>query len=455
MTKHIISEKLKNNLSNINSASESNVSNMDDPFYSKISAGQNTAVKMNDSFSDIAAKIFNLIALNKKDRKQNSKIIREEEPQVERYSKIESDTGEPKVKPKPDEMDTEAIIEGYEAWRIYEYWKMLKSGDNLAKLMNWVKGVNKNILDFKWLKDIANFGLNIVKTVFSTVQSNLGMIGTISRIGLGVGSAVGMSKLIAGGESGKDKFGNDNYNAANRGLVDGSKTEIRKYSGGENFSGMTVGEISRRQHLSRNDSEYISAVGKYQMIRMTMDDAIRRGFVKPSETFSSDVQERLFSEYLIKGKRPEIVKYLEAAPDDPGIINGSLLDSALRGLSQEFASVEYKSGSGVSTSGQKASISAEQASAELLAMRNETQGIKPATTETPAPTTLPSTIVLPTVTTGENLSKQSTEQKHNKKQSNTVIMTQKTYKYIPYVVPDSTQNSIKTTSNDMPLINQR
>lgn len=394
MTKHIISEKLKSNLSSISSMTDSNVSTtLDDAYYTKISGGQNTTVRMNDSFADIAAKIFNLIDLNKQDRKRESKLIEPEEVVEEKYTKVEPENN--KGETKPDELDTVRAIEVYEGWRIYEYWKMLKSGDTLTKLISWFKSVGQNIFEFKWLKDIATFGLDIVKGAMKLAETALKFVpsaGTIARIGVGVGSAVGMAKLIASGESGKDA-----YNAANRGLVDDSKTKIRKYTGGENFSGMTVGEISRRQHLSRNDSEYISAVGKYQMIRITMDDAIRRGFVKPSETFSPEVQDRLFSEYLIKGKRPEIVKYLEASPDDPGIINGSLLDGALAGLSNEFASVEYKSGSGVSKSGQAASISAEQASAELLAMRNETQGIKPTPTETPAPTTTSTTPTSPTI----------------------------------------------------------
>jgi hypothetical protein len=389
MTKHIISEKLKTNLSSIASIPESNVTTtLDDAYHTKISGGQNTSIKMNDSFSDIAAKILNLISLNKADRKHQSKLIESDLDGIpqEKYSKIE-DSGSDSIETKTDELNTENIILGYESWRLYRYWKMLKSGDTLTKLVSWFSRIGKKIFDFKWIKDIATYGLDIIKGALKLSEVALKFVpgaGTMARIGVGVGvgvgGVIGMSKLIASGESGKD-----NYNAANRGLVEAADstpekrkytTKIRKYSGNENFSGMTIGEISRRQHLPRSDPDYIHAVGKYQMIRGTMDDAIRLGFAKKSDIFDAKKQEYLFSEYLIKAKRPEIVKYLNASPDDPGILNGKLLDGALAGLSKEFASVEYKPGSGVSFSNQKASISAEQASAELLAMRNETQGVE-------------------------------------------------------------------------------
>jgi muramidase (phage lysozyme) len=450
MTKHIISEKLKSNLSSISSISESNVATtLDDAYYTKISAGQNTTVKINDSFSDVAAKIFNLIDLNRKDRKLENKLVESEDDVVEKYSKVEDI---PKKEGKTDEAGMDSVIEVYEGWRLYSYWQKLNNGNNLAKLIGWFKNIGKNMFDLKWLKDIANIGLDVVKNALKLSETALKFVPSAARIGLGIGSAVGLSKLIAGGES-----GGASYNAANRGLVDNSKTQIRKYSGNENFSAMTVGEISRRQHLPRNDPDYISAVGKYQMIRITMDEAINKGFVKTSDIFSPDVQEKLFSEYLINEKRPEIVKYIQASPDDPGIINGSLLDNALAGLSNEFASVEYKSGSGKSKSGQRASISAEEASNELLTMRLDFQNVN--NTASVAETTSSNP---PTIKWSEDqvVEKVSGKKLNDISKKSSFIVKNGVKVFIQPVITqtesDNASSSIESpTLPDMPAINQK
>lgn len=134
--------------------------------------------------------------------------------------------------------------------------------------------------------------------------------------------------LIVQGES-----GNAGYNAYNRGTyvdANGGK-HIRGPNGAIDFSSLTVGEVLDRQHLRGDDSNRLFAVGKYHITPATMSDAISQLQVKRDEPFTPALQDRIFSEYLIVEKRPDIHDFITGKP-------GISLEAAQRSLALEWAS---------------------------------------------------------------------------------------------------------------------
>lgn len=121
--------------------------------------------------------------------------------------------------------------------------------------------------------------------------------------------------------------GEGNYNSFNRGNAGDSRGQTI------DFSLMTLGEIQVAQHLGRHDPHRLFAVGKYQIIPDTMDDATRRLKLDPNQKFTPDLQERIFADYLITGKRPQIEAYIKGGP-------AASLHAAQKAACQEWASVE-------------------------------------------------------------------------------------------------------------------
>ncbi|WP_395117677.1 hypothetical protein ACFCQI_14060 [Rhodanobacter sp. FW102-FHT14D06] len=72
-------------------------------------------------------------------------------------------------------------------------------------------------------------------------------------------------------------------------------------------------------------------MGKYQIIPTTMDAAIDTLHLDRKQAFTPALQDRIFSEYLIVDKRPEVQGYITGQP-------GVTLEAAQHSLSQEWAS---------------------------------------------------------------------------------------------------------------------
>jgi muramidase (phage lysozyme) len=117
---------------------------------------------------------------------------------------------------------------------------------------------------------------------------------------------------------GSKEGGAGGYNAVNR----RGGHEI----GTENLSEMTVGELMKRQ-----DAGQIFAAGRYQMIPTTLIEAMKAGKVKGDEKFTPEVQDRLFREYLLGTKRPEVSAFLTGRSND--------VDAAVMAVAKEFAAV--------------------------------------------------------------------------------------------------------------------
>jgi len=134
----------------------------------------------------------------------------------------------------------------------------------------------------------------------------------------------------------KTKWKNDSeYNAYNKGTINNKIVGAdfdEKNESVINFSDMTIEEYLRRGDL-RNDPDKIFAVGRYQIIPDTMKDIVKKLEIDPKNTkLTPDVQDMLFTEGLIKRKRPIVNDYINGKP-------GVTRDMALMELAKEFASI--------------------------------------------------------------------------------------------------------------------
>lgn len=119
-------------------------------------------------------------------------------------------------------------------------------------------------------------------------------------------------KLIARGEG--------DYNSVNRGAKGGYK------AGTENLEGMTVSEVMRAQQEGQ-----FNAAGRYQIIKTTLADAVKKLGLTGTEKFDRGLQDRIFSEYLVGSKRSAIKDYLTGASDN--------IVAAMQAAAREWASV--------------------------------------------------------------------------------------------------------------------
>lgn len=167
----------------------------------------------------------------------------------------------------------------------------------------------------------------------------------------GVAGAGGtLGQLISRGEG--------DYGTFNRGNAgDSPRKRI-------NFGQMTIGSIMALQALPKSDGRRLFAVGKYQVIPVTMRGAVAALGIGASETFGPSLQEKVFRNYLIAGKRPKVKAYITGQSND--------IAAAELALALEFASVadpntgrSHYGGSG----GNRASIKVAEIAAALNAER--------------------------------------------------------------------------------------
>ncbi|KVZ79925.1 hypothetical protein [Burkholderia ubonensis] len=114
--------------------------------------------------------------------------------------------------------------------------------------------------------------------------------------------------------------GEGDYNSVNRGARGGYR------SGTENLEGMTLAQVMAAQRAGQ-----FNAAGRYQIIGGTLSEAASAMKLNGSEMFDRKLQDRIFSEYLVRNKRRAIADYIEGRSDD--------VLAALRAMSREWASV--------------------------------------------------------------------------------------------------------------------
>ncbi len=172
------------------------------------------------------------------------------------------------------------------------------------------------------------------------------------------GSTNPLGTLISSGEGG---YGS--YNRGRAGDANGAQID---------FSQMTVGEVMRRQDLAKGDPDRLFAVGKYQMIPGTFEEAVNSLGIDRNAKFTPQLQERMFADYLVDEKRPQVKDYIT------GETNGAAgLQGAQLALAREFASVaDPRTGRSVydgDSAGNSASITAAQVGTALDQMRGQYQ----------------------------------------------------------------------------------
>lgn len=176
-----------------------------------------------------------------------------------------------------------------------------------------------------------------------------------------------LGDLISGGEGAYNSFNRGRAGDAHGATID--------------FSKMTLADVQAAQHLDRHDPNRLFAVGKYQIIPGTMDNAVQHLHLDPNQKFTPELQERIFADYLIAEKRPAIATYIRG--DASAILHG-----AQKAAAMEWASVDdpdtpgtpYKAYAGVGNN--HSSIRASQIADALNTMRAEYQkdiakGMKP------------------------------------------------------------------------------
>lgn len=167
-----------------------------------------------------------------------------------------------------------------------------------------------------------------------------------------------LATLISRGEGG--------YNDYNRGTSGGRLVGANQDI---DFAQMPMAELLRRQALPAGDPDRVFAVGMYQVIPGTMLEAVDKAGIGLHETYSADVQERIFADFLIRDKRPPIQHYIEGRP-------GATLYAAQKAVAQEWASVDdpdtpMRPFGNYAKHGNRSSIRAHEVATALDAMRAE------------------------------------------------------------------------------------
>ncbi len=335
-----------------------------DPNFTTLAPGAVRPLKTNDSVSDVIAKIYNFMLKQyhinderfQDSKKYNEKVAKLKETRIieliglfgGKYKKME-----PKEKKETffSKLLRYAIIGG-----------VLLGFSKMA-----LASVNKKVIDaLPVIPDFLSM-LGIGKKTESSATEG--------------GPAKSLSELIARGESGGSY---DIYNTGTAGVT-GPPLKL---------SEMTIGEVMNLQKQHK-----VFAAGKYQMIPDTLSEGVRMLGISPTEKFSPDIQERLFSEYLIGSKRPEIQKYLNDPHPDEKTIH-----DYLKALSKEFAAVADPD-TGKSYYDGSAKNAASITSAEALAAGEKDRVARQtelAKKETPVPTSSvtveqspPSPVVIP------------------------------------------------------------
>ena len=127
--------------------------------------------------------------------------------------------------------------------------------------------------------------------------------------------------------------GEGGYNSYNRGIAGDSTTEVL------DITQMTINEIMTKQSTKfSNGKRELFAVGRYQMIPVTLAEAVKNKKlgVSPTDLFSPETQEKLFMHLIYK--RPYLIGYLTGKSSD--------IDAAVNDLAREFASLPMTNGKG-------------------------------------------------------------------------------------------------------------
>ena len=138
-----------------------------------------------------------------------------------------------------------------------------------------------------------------------------------------------LSELINRGESPGDGY--NDYNCGTTTDRNGRQVMLPKTGGDIDFSTLTIAEVQRRQNLAPGDPDRLGAVGMYQVIRGTLASAVTNLGLDPNQPFTPEIQDLIYTQYLLDEKRPDVRAYIIGQP-------GATLVAAQNGLAREWAS---------------------------------------------------------------------------------------------------------------------
>ncbi|MFS4474555.1 peptidoglycan-binding domain-containing protein [Chryseobacterium sp. T20] len=121
---------------------------------------------------------------------------------------------------------------------------------------------------------------------------------------------------------------NDDYNKCNQ-----TKGGLKV------INNVKVIELRIKEIQDKQSNRDVFAVGRYQLIPNTLNDAITKLGLDINKKLDQEMQDKIFDEYLIKIKRPKIIAYLEAQ----GSVEDAMYDSA-----KEWASIGVEEGRRIS-----------------------------------------------------------------------------------------------------------
>lgn len=163
-----------------------------------------------------------------------------------------------------------------------------------------------------------------------------------------------LTELIGDAES--DNVGG--YNAANAGrAMDLGTNGLTKHFGRPS-SAVTVGEI-----LLAQSRGHLHAVGRYQVIGVTLKSLVDLRCITGSDTFNKITQDRV-AVCLIKHKRPRVWQYLKT---------GTGLEKAANSVALEWASMPWSDGFSYYSGGDRAHATRAEVFTALKAVRRNAQ----------------------------------------------------------------------------------
>jgi hypothetical protein len=303
-------QKLKNKTSPSNKASSLNK-----VYYTTISEGVNTPLRKGDSMAVILAKMFNFMK-----KAHDEKIKRyelDENFEKERlYESIRTKQSAPLPKPKvtlikKESLDFSTILKtlGFIGLLIMADKAQAKILEFITAIKETKQRISDGITKIQnWFRDINILGYKPFESIFGPKKQEI--------------RATSLAQLVRqaeGGDAGYDAL------VIPKG---GIPREFKNYKPTE----MTIREVLQLQDKMAASKKFPStAIGGYQLINSTLKLAVNFLDLNLNDKFTPELQDRIFNEYIIQQKRPEIGAYIRGE-------KGATLEEAQLGLAKEFAS---------------------------------------------------------------------------------------------------------------------
>lgn len=272
-----------------------------------------------------------------------------------------------------------------------------EASTNLANVGTEIDAANLALTNAQ--HDTTAYRLNLLRQSRETIAENISQMETSLETAREQFAAQSATMAASPGMGGLLDFisqGEGGYESSNRGtqgnrIIGSTHTTSRN---GRALTEMTLAEVMRYQSLDRSDPNRLFAVGRYQIIPSTMQEAVAATGIDVNRRFDQATQDEL-GIWLVTGKRPAVGRYIRGESDD--------LMLAMEQLALEFASFPVprdmivrnnrrQAGQSAYGSGNRASHSIEEVRAMLERARAQhAEQQAQAQAQTPDPATVSAT----------------------------------------------------------------